>query len=268
MALITLFFSTLKIPIIEGRDISPKYPTDTASAVLVNEAMVTRMNWENPIGKKFQFDRDSTKFHRVIGVVKDFHQRSLYDPIEALLFIPTLKNSDVLIKIDGDLKSTMASIENQWNEIFSGSPFEPEFIDENFMKLYEEDQLRGKLFLGFSIMMILIGCLGLLGLASFIAEQRTKEISIRKVLGASLNGLVSLIIKDFLWLVIFGAIPGFLLAYYFMNEWLANFQYHIELSIVPFLSALVMVFVLTTLTTGYHAFKAANSNPSDNLKYE
>ncbi|MEQ8241250.1 MAG: ABC transporter permease [Cyclobacteriaceae bacterium] len=262
------FFSTLKIPIIEGRDISPKYPTDTASAVLVNEAMVTRMNWENPIGKKFQFDRDSTKFHRVVGVVKNFHQRSLYDPIEALLFIPSLNNSDVLVKIDGDLKSTMSSIENQWNDVFPGSPFEPEFIDENFMKLYEEDQLRGKLFLGFSIMMIIIGCLGLLGLASFIAEQRTKEISIRKVLGASLNGLVSLIIKDFLWLVVFGAIPGFLLAYYFMNEWLANFQYHIELGFVPFLSALILVLILTTLTTGYHAFKAANSNPSDNLKYE
>jgi putative ABC transport system permease protein len=262
------FFSTLKIPIVQGRNISAQYITDTASAVLVNEAMVARMNWEDPIGKKFQFDRDSTKFHKVVGVVKNFHQRSLYDPIEALLFTPSLNNSNVLIKIDGNTENTLSSMQNQWNDIFPGIPFEPEFLDKNFMELYEEDQLRGKLFLGFSTTMIIIGCLGLLGLASFIAEQRTKEISIRKVLGASMHGLVSLIVKAFLWLVLFGAIPGFLLAYYFMAEWLANFQYHIDITAFPFIGALILVFILTTITTGYHALKAANSNPSENLKYE
>ncbi len=161
-----------------------------------------------------------------MGVVKDFHQRSLYDPIESLLFIPSLNNSNVLIKVGGDLNASIRSIETIWNEVFPNMPFEYSFLDEDFMEQYETDQLRGRLFLGFSVMMIFIACLGLLGLASFIAEQRTKEISIRKVLGANVSGLVTLLVKDFIILVALGALPAFGFAYYFMGEWLDTFEYH------------------------------------------
>lgn len=263
------YFALLDIPFAYGRNISKEYPTDTATAVIVNESMVKRMNWENPIGKKFQIDRDdSTKFHTVVGVVKDFHQRSLYNPIEALLFIPRLNNGNVMIKISGDINEAIGRVEADWNDIYPGLPFEYTFLDEEFMSQYQEDQLRGKLFLGFSIMMIFIACLGLLGLASFIAEQRTKEISIRKVLGANVVGLVGLLVKDFLLLVILGAIPAFAFGYYFVNEWLANFQYHVDASWLVFVIVLIIISMITIITTGFHAYRAASANPSDNLRYE
>ncbi|MBR08736.1 MAG: hypothetical protein CMP48_13785 [Rickettsiales bacterium] len=262
------FVPVLGIKLSEGRNIDPKFPTDTASAVMVNEAMVARMGWDNPIGKRFQFDRDSTKFHKVIGVVKDFHQRSLYDPIEALLFVPSLNNSNALIKISGGLDEGIRSIEQAWTDVFPNKPFEYSFLDQDFMEQYEADQLRGSLFLGFSVMMIFISCLGLLGLASFIAEQRTKEISIRKVLGAEVSGLVSLLVKDFLILVFIGAVPAFGIAYYFMNEWLNTFEYHVEMNYLLYGLVLIVIGGITILTTGYHALRAATSNPADSLKYE
>ena len=262
------FFPTLSIPFEKGRNISSQYPSDTSTSVMVNEAMVARMGWEEPIGKKFQFDRDSTVFHRVVGVVRDFHQQSLYNPIEALMFIPGLNNSSVLIKTSEDLQASLAAIEASWNEVYPGIPFDATFLDEEFMEQYETDQLRGKLFLGFSLMMIFIACLGLLGLASFIAEQRTKEISIRKVLGANTGGLVTLLVKDFVWLVLIGAVPAFGLGYYFMNDWLKTFEYHVDINLLLFVVVLLIILVITVLTTGYHALRAANSNPASNLKYE
>lgn len=262
------YLPVLSIDVKAGRNISSQYATDTATSVLVNEAMVARMGWEDPIGKKFQFDQDSTVFHKVVGVVQDFHQRSLYDPIEALLFVPSLNNSNVLIKVSGDISSTLASIEAKWTEVYPGMPFEYSFLDEDFMEQYETDQLRGKLFLGFSVMMIFIACLGLLGLASFIAEQRSREISIRKVLGANVPGLITLLVKDFIILVLLGALPAFVLAWYFTREWLQTFEYHVEINYFLFIAVLFIIGFITIFTTGYHALKAANSNPADNLKCE
>lgn len=262
------YLEVLNIRLVEGRNISRDYATDTASSVLINEAMVARMGWDNPIGKKFQFDRDSTKYHKVIGVVSDFHQRSLYDPIEALLFIPDLNNSNALIKISGNVNETLKTIEADWIDTYPNMPFEYSFLEADFMEQYETDQLRGQLFLGFSIMMIFISCLGLLGLASFIAEQRTREISIRKVLGANVSGLIALLVKDFIILVILGAIPAFGFAYYFMNDWLGTFEYHVDMNYLLYLAVLIIIVLITVLTTGYHALKAATSNPADNLKYE
>lgn len=262
------YIPVLGIELADGRNIDSKFPTDTASAVLVNEAMVARLGWKNPIGKRFQFDQDSTKFHKVIGVVKDFHQRSLYEPIEALLFIPSLNNSNALIKVSGNLDAGIASIERIWGDVFPNKPFEYSFLDQDFMEQYETDQLRGRLALGFSVMMIFISCLGLLGLASFIAEQRTKEISIRKVLGAEVSGLVNLLVKDFLILVVIGAVPAFAVAYYLMNQWLDTFEYHVDMNYLLYLLVLVIIGGITVLTTGYHALKAATGNPANNLKYE
>ncbi len=262
------FFSALDIEVVAGRDISPEFTSDTATAVLINEAMAERMAWDEPIGKRFQFDRDSTVFHKVIGVVKNFHQQSMYNPIEALLFIPSLNNSQALVKIEGDFEQGIAHIKASWEELFPNIPLEYTLLDQNFIDQYEEDQLRGQLFLGFSLMMIIISGLGLLGLASFTAEQRTKEISIRKVLGASVNGLVRLLVKDFVFLVLIGALPAFWISYNLMNRWLDNFEYHISIGVFVFAIVLMVVVVMVVLTTGYHAYKASTSNPSQNLKYE
>ncbi len=263
------YFPTLGMSFVAGRNFSREFATDSSSAVIVNEAMVRRMGWDDAIGKKFQLDgSDSSAFFYVIGVVKDFHQKSLYDPIEALLFIPNSNNGRVLVKIKGDLEEGIAFAKSAWAETFPNIPFEYEFLDENFQEQYESDQQRGQLFLGFSILTILIACLGLLGLASFTASQRSKEISVRKVLGADVPGLVSLLVKDFVWLVGIAAIPAFATAYFFMKDWLTSFEYHMSLGVGLFVWVLGLTLLVTILTTGFHAYRAAVANPVENLKYE
>ena len=262
------YLDVLDIPLVEGRGFSRTYVSDTASAVIINEAMVTRMGWEDPIGKRFQFDRDSTVFHKVIGVIKNFHHLSLYNPIESIMIYPNLNNHEAMVKISGDLATGIKQIENSWQEIFPNIPLEYQFLDQNFLQDYESDQLRGQLFLGFAVMMILISGLGLLGLASFTAEQRTKEISIRKVLGADVKGLVRLLVQDFVWLVLIGVLPAFLAGYKIMNNWLGDFEYHTEINFMVFIAVLLIVIIFVMLTTGFQAYRAATSNPVDNLKYE
>lgn len=264
------YFPTLSIDFVEGRNFSRDFPSDTASAVIVNEAMAARFSWSKPLGKRFQImgGPDTTTFFKVIGVVKDFHQQSLYNPIEPLAFFPNLNNNNAIIKIDKNPKEAIASIKKSWQAVFPNLPLEYTFLDEDFQEQYETDQLRGNLFLGFSLMTIIISCMGLLGLASFTAEQRTKEISIRKVLGANVSGLVQLLVKDFLILVCIGAVPAFGVAWFFAQNWLQNFEYSVEINYLIFVGVLLVTMMITILSTGFFALKAATSNPADNLKYE
>ena len=262
------FFPTLGVEIVEGRNFSAQFSTDTSHAVMVNEAMVRRLGWEDPIGKRIQYSRDSTVFHKVIGVAKDFHQSSLHEPIEPLLFAPQLSNRRVMVRLNGNYQETMAFVGETWEELFPNLPFESQFLDQNFLAFYEEDQIRGNLFLGFSIMMIVIASLGLLGLASFTAEQRRKEISIRKVLGASVQGLISLLVKEFVFLVLVGALPAFVFAYLFAEKWLQEFEYHVSINLLLFVLVAGIIMMVTVSTTGIHALRAAQANPSNNLKNE
>jgi putative ABC transport system permease protein len=227
------------------------------------------MNWTNPIGKKVRLSRnDTVPPARVVGVVKDFHQQSLYEPITPLMFHPSQTNGFAIIKITGDVSATVGFIEDTWHNTFPGTGYEFTFIDQQFMEHYEADQIRGQLFLGFSGMTILIACLGLLGLASYTAEQRAKEISIRKVLGANTLGLVYRLIRDFIMLVIIAAIPASLLGYFSMQSWLKTFQFHITPGFTIFSTVLLGTIVVTMLTTGYHARKAATADPAKNLRSE
>ena len=162
----------------------------------------------------------------------------------------------------------MASIEAAWEITYPTTAFEYVFIDEQFMENYEADQIRGQLFLGFSGMTILIACLGLLGLASYTAEQRSKEISIRKVLGAKTQGLIGLLIKDFVILIVIAAIPASVLGYLAMIGWLESFQFHITPGFTIFASVILGTIAITVLTTGYHARKAATANPAQKLRSE
>tara|TARA_R110002072_G_scaffold172232_2_gene326189 strand:- start:1770 stop:3044 length:1275 start_codon:yes stop_codon:yes gene_type:complete len=263
------FFSTLGIEVVQGRNFSLDYPSDSSQAVMVNEAMVRRMNWTNPIGKKVDIQGDeSLPPAVVVGVVKDFHQQSLYEPISALMFTPGRLNPSAIVKITGEVAPTVAFIEEAWERTYPNTAFEYVFIDEQFMASYEADQIRGQLFLGFSGMTILIACLGLLGLASYTAEQRSKEISIRKVLGANTQGLISLLIKDFVILIVIAAIPASVFGYFSMMDWLENFQFHITPGFTIFATVLVGTMVVTVLTTGYHARKAATANPAEKLRSE
>ncbi|MEM1321429.1 MAG: ABC transporter permease [Bacteroidota bacterium] len=263
------FFNTMGMTITQGRNISADYSSDSSQAVLVNEAMVDRMGWSDPIGRKIEPDPgDSSRVAYVVGVIKNFHQRSLYEPIEPLLFRPRFNNSRVHVRIKNDLAGTIAFVEQEWAKIFPNRPFEYDFVDSAFMELYREDQIRSRIFTLFSLLMIIIACLGLLGLASYTAEQRTKEIGVRKVLGANSGNIIYLLTRNFVWLVALAAIPAFIATWYFMRQWLDTFTYHTRMNYWLFGLALLMTILVTLLTTGYHAIRAAYSDPVKALKYE
>lgn len=267
------FFPTLGVELAAGRFFNPEYRTDSTQAVMVNEAMVERFGWSDPIGRRFQFgNNDTIPMLQVIGVVKNFHQLSLYNPIESLLFVPQSNNSEMHIRINPKNQTEMAEVLNaikqEFQEVFPNRPFEYNFVDASFMELYEADQIRARIFTLFSALMILIACLGLLGLASFTAEQRTKEIGVRKVLGAKTTDIVYLLTRNFVFLVALATIPAFLAAWYFMSRWLETFSYHADMNFWLYGLAFLLVVLITVFATGYHALRAARSNPVKALKYE
>lgn len=261
------YFDALGIEFAEGRNFSREYPSDSLRAVIVNQAMVERMGWADPLGRRVQVTNDSIP-SLVIGVVKDFHQQSLYDPIQPLMFLPRRNNGAAMVRLEGNITEAIASVRSVWEEVFPTLPFEFTFLDENFMEQYETDQLRGQLFLGFSLMTILIACLGLLGLASYTAEQRAKEMSIRKVLGAKTQGIIGLLVRDFVKLVLIAAVPASVAAWFFGENWLKSFEFHYTIGPMVFLIVIVSTVIITMLTTGYHALRSATANPSERLKYE
>ena len=267
------YLSTMGMKIVHGRGLSADFSTDTTEAVLVNEAMVRRMGWEDPIGRKVQFDtRDSQITRLVVGVVNDFHQQSLYEPIQPLLFFPRFNNENVFVRLQPDspesLDKSIAAAKQVWQEVYPNTPFEYDFVDSAFMELYEADQVRGRIFSLFGILMIFITCLGLLGLASFTAEQRTKEIGIRKVLGAGSVDLVVLLTRNFVVLAAIAALPAFLAGWYFMDKWLGTFAFHTEVNFLFFGLALLTIILIAILTTGFHALRAALANPVEALRSE
>jgi len=267
------FVKTLGMTIVEGRDFSRDVSSDTTYAVLVNEAMVKRMSWANPIGKKFIFGagRPDAVEKRVVGVVKDYHQNSLYDVIEPLMIILNIKNSTLFVKTnEGDVRESIAAIEKTWKEVNPGFPMEYVFLDQDFNSQYKSDEKRSQIFTAFSILTITIACLGLLGLAAFTTEQRFKEIGIRKVIGASVSSLVSLVSKEFFILVGIGMILAFPAAWYFTNRWLQNFAYRINLNgeWMTFLISAMLAFTITFITVGFHVIRAASANPVNALRDE
>ncbi|MDH5398955.1 MAG: FtsX-like permease family protein, partial [Cyclobacteriaceae bacterium] len=262
------FIETLGLEIIEGRNLDAQFPSDTLYSVLVTEAMVSRMNWDEPLGKKFRipvFGQDTTVMKEVVGVIKNYHQNSLYDQIVPLTLVYRKSNDRLCVKIDGnDISNTIQKIEIRWKSIHPDKPFTFNFLDESLEAQYDQDERRGKLFTVFSALAIFIACLGLLGLTAFTTEQRTKEISIRKVNGASNRDLVILVAKDFLKLVFIGTALALPAAWYFMDNWLENFAYKIVLwheSGIA-LQATFLIIIATLLTVGYHTIRAANENPA------
>ena len=269
------FVKTMGMNIVQGRDFSRDVSSDTTYAVLVNEAMVKRMAWDDPIGKKFVFQgggpngEDIEK--RVVGVLKDYHQNSLYDAIEPIMVILNDENYFVLVRTEeGDVKKSLASVENVWRELFPNNTFQYEFLDQDFNSQYKADEKRSLIFTVFSSLTILIACLGLIGLAAFTTEQRTKEIGVRKVIGASVSNLVTLVSKEFFILVGVGMVIAFPFAWYFTDSWLQNFAYRIELKgeWLTFLTSALLAFVITLLTVGYHVMRAAHTNPVKSLRDE
>ena len=265
------FLNTMKMTIVEGRNFSEDIKADTTNGYLVNETLVKTLNWENPLGKRMVVGGtdEEPQYAEVVGVVKDFHPVSLYEKIEPMVITYSLNNRSVHVKLNTEnISQTVSSIENKWKEIFPTIPFEYEFLDQEFLSAYQADVNRGKIFTTFAVLTILIACLGLLGLASYTAENRTKEIGIRKVIGANVGNIVMMISKDFIILILISMIIAFPLAFYFMYNWLDIFAYKTDIKWLSFVIAALLTLGITLTTVSYHTIRAATRNPIKSLRAE
>jgi len=253
-----------------GRTFSRSFMTDTTQAMILNEAAVKMFGYhsaQEAVGRNFdQWGRKG----KIIGVVKDFHFKSLQEEIKPLsMRIEPNGCGLVSIKVsENNLPATIAAIENKWNTLIPARPFSYSFLDESFEEQYKSEQRFGKLFLNFSILAIIISCLGLLGLASYSTMQRTREIGIRKVLGATVPNIVNLLSKDFLKLVGVAVVIASPIAWYAMHKWLQDFAYRIPISWWIFVIAAAAATVIAVITVSFQAIKAAVSNPVISLRSE
>ncbi len=269
MAVDTAYFNTYNLSLAAGRFFSKDIPTDTIQAVLVNEAAVKTFGWqkpENAIGKKFGKGKDA---QYVIGVLKDFNFENLHKPVEALKINYSTHGSQLSLKIDAaNISSAVDHLKKIWKAAVPGVPLQYEFVDDNISKQYGSEQKMQGIFYAFAGLSLLIGCLGLFGLSIFIVERKIKEIGIRKVLGASVGGIVSLLSKDFAKLVIISIIIATPFAWYFMNGWLEDFAYRITISWWVFALAGIIALSIALLTVSFRAIGAAVANPVKSLRTE
>jgi len=261
------YIETLKMEILQGRSFSREYQTDQEEAYIINEEAVKAMGLESPVGTRFTLEGQEGT---IIGVVKNFHNGSLRETIEpSLLKIGIIGRVCVRIKQDNtDLSGTINFIEKTWTKFAPEYPFVYYFIDESVERFYRDDRRMSKIFTYFNLLAIFISCIGLFGLAAYMAEQRTKEIGIRKVLGASVLKIVTLLSKEFIILITIANIIAWPAAYYFMNKWLQNFMYRTGFGVEIFVFAGILALVIACITVAYQAVKAARGNPVDALKYE
>ncbi|OQP68375.1 ABC transporter permease [Niastella populi] len=265
------FIPTYRIPMVAGRSYSRAYLTDSAGAMVINEAAAKMYGYSNPadaVGKKFeQWGRKGT----IIGVVKDFNFRSLHKPVEPLTlrygYPWSLNRISVAIKGD-NVSATLASLHKTWDKLAPQRPFLYHFLDDSFNDQYKADQHFGKLFTFFSCLAIIIACLGLLGLSTFMAQQRVKEIGVRKVLGSSVSGIVLLLSKDFIKLVLIAVVIAVPLCILAMNEWLNDFSYRISIGPLVFLEAGFITVSIAMITIAWQSVKAARVNPVQSLRNE
>lgn len=262
------YFPALGIKMARGRNFSG--PSDTLHSIVVNEAMVKQFGWKEPLGKRVKFPGDTSgRYLEVVGVFRDFNQKSLYNPIAPLLLFYGPNGNVIQLKMDAaHASASIAKVEAIWKKHFPQLPFEYKFLDEDFNSQYAADQKRGKIFAAFSLLTIIITCLGLLGLTAFTTQQKQKEISIRRVMGASILQVVSLTTKNYLWLALISALIAFPVAWYFMNKWLKVFPYNAGLSFVPFLISALVIVVTASATAVFYAARAALANPANNLRSE
>jgi putative ABC transport system permease protein len=262
------FIETLGIKMVSGRDFQEDMLSDTLTGVVVNETFVKRMSWADPIGKKVTLGNFING--RVIGVMKDYHQTGMYNGIESLLLIYRPKNNNTIyIKLSGlETAKSLSFIENKWKEIFPYQPFVYQYLTERFHGQFVADEKRGLIFTIFTILAVLIACLGLFGLASYMVEQRTKEIGIRKVFGANESIILRLIARDFLILVIIGIVIATPIAYSLMHNWLKNYVYRTNIGPALLILVALLTIIITFATISYKAYQASVMNPASALKTE
>lgn len=266
---------TLGIKIKAGRNFSEDLSTDQTESALINETAAEKFGWSDPLGKQFilspdQTDQEGEARINVIGVVKDYHSTSLREKIEPMILFydPTQYTTFAIRVAPSNIQRTLSLMRNKWKKILPQKPFDYFFLDESFDSQYRAEERMGNLILRFSVLAVFIGCLGLFGMASYTTEQRTKEIGIRKVLGASTSVIVRVLSKEYIFLVAIGNLIAWPTAYLLMKSWLDNFAYRTSLSIWVFLAAAMLSLTVALLTVSFQSVKAALANPATSLRYE
>jgi len=267
---------TLGIEIAKGRNFSITMQTDFSEAVMINETTAKKLGWNDPLGKSIFMrgrgaDGQPADIQRkIIGVVKDFHTLSLHKKIESLVIFNNQSGFSVIaIKLSGGtISETISKLRKKWESLFPNQPFDYAFLDESFDDLYKSEEQMNEIFIAFSLLAILISCLGLFGLAAYLTERRTKEVGIRKVMGASVSGILYMLSKEFTKWVLVANVIAWPIAYYFMNNWLQDFTYRVEINWWVFGLSGGMALLIALTTVSYHAFKSATANPVDSLRNE
>ena len=279
------FLNVLGIQLKEGRNFSPDFPADTLSdvsnktleqdigSIVLNERAIKDLAVPSPvIGQRLEWDEDGDTIYyvKVIGVTKDFHFASFRSEIKPFAFVTNTRRADNLtIKLSTqNISATIQQIENKWKQFAPDRPIQYFFLDETFAQLYKAETNFQKIFIVLVILSIVIACLGLFGLAAFTAEQRTKEIGIRKVLGASVANITTMLSKDFLKLVIVSIVIATPLAWWAMHLWLQDYAYRIQINGWIFLVAALLSVLIAIITISFQAIKAAIANPVKSLRME
>lgn len=265
------FAKTLGLKIIAGRDFSAQFPTDTTSAVLINETAAAKLGWtpQQAVGKWIiNIVRDSAR-RRIIGVVNDFNFQTLKDNVDALVISPAEDRRQISIRLrPGNLQAGLALIKSAYGKVAPDYPLEYKFLDQQFGELYKKDLRQQTILTVFAGLAIFVACLGLFGLASFAATKRSKEIGVRKVLGSSVKGIVVLLSADLLKPVIIATCISLPVGYWVMNKWLQNFAYKTTVNWWIFLLAALITFGIALITVSIKAIKAAMANPVKSLRAE
>jgi putative ABC transport system permease protein len=268
------FVETYQVEMAVGRFFSRYFPTDS-TAVVLNEAAVRAMGLEDPVGKeviRMGPTPEQSIRHNIIGIVKDLHFESLRQEIRPMA-IKLFgrggfgRNTSVRIATE-NVPQTLDALKTTWHKFAGNQAFEYVFFDEEFSRLYAAEQRTGQILTIFSMLAIFIACLGLFGLASFTTEQRTKEIGIRKALGASVTNVVRLLFKEFAKWVAIATVIAWAVSYFAVKEWLQNFAYRVDINLLIFLAAALLALVIAFITVSYQTVRAAVANPVDALRYE
>jgi ABC-type antimicrobial peptide transport system permease subunit len=255
-----------------GRSFSKAYPGDiphdTSGTFLINEQLEKIIGSGNAVGMQLKFGGTRGQ---IVGVMKDFNYQSLETKIEplAVWMWPSKYWNFIYIRIKpGNLHETMANIESKWKQIMPMYPFDYHFVDQDLEKQYRSEERTGSLLKYFSVLAILIACIGLFGLATYTVEQRTRELGLRKVLGATAGSIIFLISSEFLRLLLIASVISIPLAWVLLNRYLSNYGYHTELNAAIFILAVLLTMIIAILAISYQLIVAINSNPAKSLKYE
>ncbi|WP_370089642.1 ABC transporter permease [Ekhidna sp.] len=268
------YLESMGMELAAGRNYDPSFGADQQESIIINEAMMESLGWDEAVGKNLVFGNNNPTTRKVIGVIKDFHFSSMRHKIEPLMiFYNPGPNNTLVVKVSpGDMRGTLDFLETEWNAVFPNYPFDFQFFDQEFDQIFASDELFARLVNAFTGLSIIISALGLFGLSFFMVEQRKKEIGVRKVLGSTIRQIVQLLMREFVFLIILANIIAWPIAFYFLKNWISDFQYRIDLlgidNLLIYVLAGVGALIVAMVAVSYKSINAALSNPVNSLRDE